>query len=136
MKEKEDEHIKEGSYEGTPFKKQLAELKNELKDEIGALRADTAYQIALDREKIKMFDDYIDLKGRGRRDFDYLSIKLKKEVSKRKRMDYVAICALFDFKSNEEAYRVMKKAIENFPLDLEVKEMKKSNRRKKVLCLR
>lgn len=128
MNKKEDEHIKD-----IPLKMQVAELIKE----VAELRAETNYERGLDRERLSVFYDYMDIKKSGRRDYDWEAAKLKKEVLKRERgMDYRDVRNFLTFKSDKEAYRVMERTIENFPLDIEIKEVKYSNRRKKILLPR
>lgn len=135
MNKKEEEHIKD----------MLSQLEarwearyKKLEEKIAELKADTTYQRGLDREKLKMFDDYMDLKGKGRRDYDNLAIKLKHEILRRRRrgVDYRDVLMLFGFKSPMEAYRVMERTKEMFPEDIITRVIKNSNRNKKVLCPR
>lgn len=133
MNKKEDTYIKDENGGGMPLKNQVAELKKE----IAELRTETNYERALDRERLSVFYDYMSIKEKRRRDYDWEAAKLKKEVSKRKRgMDYRDVRNFLDFKSDIESYRAMDRAIENFPMDLEMKEIKNSNRSKKILCWR
>ena len=132
MDNKEDEHIKDDRKD-IPLKMQVAELIKE----VAELRAETNYERGLDRERLSVFYDYMDIKKSGRRDYDWEAAKLKKEVLKRERgMDYRDVRNFLTFKSDKEAYRVMERTIENFPLDIEMKEVKYSNRRKKILLPR
>jgi len=116
------------------FKKEIDKIKTELAE----FKEDTTYQRGLDRERLKIFDDYIDLKGKERRDYDDLSIKLKNEIVRRRRkgMDYRDIGIFFGFKSPTEAYRVIKRTKENFPEDVIIREIRNSKRRKKIICPR
>jgi hypothetical protein len=132
MDNKEDEHIKDDRKD-IPLKMQVAELIKE----VAELRAETNYERGLDRERLSMFYDYMDIKKSGRRDYDWEAAKLKKEALKRERgMDYRDVRNFLTFKSDKEAYRVMERTIENFPLDIEMKEVKYSNRKKKILLPR
>lgn len=132
MDNNEDEHIKDDRKD-IPLKMQVAELIKE----VAELRAETNYERGLDRERLSVFYDYMDIKKSGRRDYDWEAAKLKKEVLKRERgMDYRDVRNFLTFKSDKEAYRVMERTIENFPLDIEMKEVKYSNRRKKILLPR
>jgi hypothetical protein len=132
MNKKEDEHIKDDRKD-IPLKMQVAELTKE----VAELRAETNYERGLDRERLSVFYDYMDIKKSGRRDYDWEAAKLKKEVLKRERgMDYRDVRNFLTFKSDKEAYRVMERTVENFPLDIEMKEVKYSNRRKKILLPR
>lgn len=135
MKEKDVEDIK-------AMLSQLETICEErckkLEAKIAELEADTTYQRGLDRERIEMFDDYMDLKGKGRRDYDNLAIRLKHEILRRRRrgMDYRDVVILFGFKSPTEAYRVMERTKEMFPEDIKIREIKNSKRSKKILCPR
>lgn len=104
-----------------------------LEAELAEFKADTNYQRAIDRESIKLFRDYRDIKGNGRNSFDELAIKLKNEVLKRDSgLDYRDILFLFKFNSHEEAYRLMNRTIKNFPLDTKIVCVKNSRARKKI----
>lgn len=135
MNKEESEHIKDML---SQLETRCEERCKKLEAKIAELKADTTYQRGLDREKIKMFDDYMDLKGKGRRDYDNLAIKLKHEILRRRRrgMDYRDVVILFGFKSPMEAYRVMERTKEMFPEDIITRVIKNSNRNKKVLCPR
>lgn len=116
--------------------KKLEMRCEKLETEMGEFKADMNYQIAVDRESIKLFRDYRDLKRNGRKSFDELAIQLKDEVLRRdKGLDYMAIVFLFDFHSHEEAYRLMDRTIKNFPLDTKI-VFAKNSRKKKTICKR
>jgi hypothetical protein len=133
MDKKEDTYIKDENGGDIPLKNRVAELEKE----VAELRAETNYERGLDRERLSVFYDYMDIKKSGRRDYDWEAAKLKKEVLKRERgMDYRDVRNFLTFKSDKEAYRVMERTIGNYPLDIEMKEVKYSNRRKKILLPR
>lgn len=149
MNEKEDIYKKVERDEYVELILKLFEgLKEDYEKEIDKLKMDVAElekergkhdaRIAWNADKLRAFDDYIDLKTKGRRDYDNLSIELKDEIVRRRRkgMDYRDVVILFRFKTNEEAYRVMERAIKNFPEDVKMREIKNSNKRKKILCPR
>jgi hypothetical protein len=135
MKEKDAMDIKDML---SQLEARCEERCKNLEVKIAELKADTTYQRGLDREKIKMFDDYMDLKGKGRRDYDNLAIKLKHEILRRRRrgMDYRDVVILFGFKSPMEAYRVIERTKEMFPEDVITRIIKNTNRSKKMLCPR
>lgn len=125
--------LNEETNKDIPLKEQVRILRKE----VAELRAETNYERALDRDRLSVFYDYMDIKEKGRRDYDWEAAKLKKEVLKREKgMDYRDIRNFLDFKSDKEAYRVMQRTIEKFSLDIEIKEIRYSNRRKKILCPR
>ena len=85
------------------------------------------------RREIAELREYIQTKDNGRMDFDYLAVMLKKELLKRGRgMDYKSVSDFFHF-SPQEAYRLMEKTIKNFPFDVEIKIIKNSNKKKKII---
>jgi hypothetical protein len=98
-------------------------LKIEYGNEIGKLK-----------KEITELREYLVTKEDSRNDFNYLSVMLKKELLKRERwMDYKNVSDYFHFKSAPEAYRLMDKTTEIFPLDVEIQYIKNGNRRKKVI---
>ena len=103
----------------------IKELKKEMK-ELKEMQGIFAYGQAEDRARITELEMYLDIKNNGgRRDFDLLTIKLKKEVlSRRTGMDYKDILNFFHFKSHEEAFRLMNKTVGNFPLELKLHKNK------------
>ena len=115
-------------------KKEDVHIKLEkLEAKVAELEAETNLQRAIDRKRIAELEESIRTKDNGRMDIDVLSVKLKKVVLKRKRgMDYKEVLNYFDF-SAQQAYRLMEKTVKNFPLDVELKEIKNSNKRKKVI---
>ena len=92
------------------------------------------YEQAIDRQKIADLKLANSAKEGSRRDFDLLTVDLLKAVSKRERgMDYKEIRGLFNFKSNEEAYRIMDLTVKKFPFDAEIREVTYRKRSKKVI---
>lgn len=90
-----------------------------------------------DKQRIADLELTLSTKEAGRRDYDLLAVKLMKEVTGRKRgMDYRDVRSLFCFKSDTEAYRLMQRAITDYPEYIEEREIKNSNRHKKILCPR
>lgn len=95
----------------------VLEAIERLKKEI----ADLKYEQGKDRQRIAELELYINSKNEGRRDFDHLSVKLRKEVFDRKSgMDYKDVLNFFHFKSHEEAFRLMKKTAKKFPGELKL----------------
>lgn len=117
MDKKEDIHIK------------LEKLEVKLAEH----EVETNLQRGIDRRRIAELEEYVHTKDNGRMDFDYLSVKLKKELLKRGGgMDYKNVSDFFHF-SPQEAYRLMGKTVKNFPFDVEIKTIKNGNKHKKVI---
>jgi len=92
------------------------------------------YERAIDRQKIADLKLAIHTKEGSRRDFDLLTVDLLKALSTGERsMGYKEVRALFNFKSNEEAYRIMNLTVKKFPLDVKLKEVKYGKRTRKVI---
>lgn len=104
-----------------------------LEARIAELEAENNLQRAEDRQRIAELEEYIRMRENGRNDTDILSVKLKKIVLKRERgMDYKEIRNVFDF-SPQQAYRLMEKTTKIFPFDVELKKVKNSNKKKKII---
>lgn len=117
MNEKEDIHIKVQA----------------LETKIAKLEAENNLQRAEDRQRIAELEEYIRIRENSRNDTDILSVKLKRIILKRERgMDYKEIRNVFDF-SPQQAYRLMEKTAKIFPFDVEIKEVKNSNKKKKII---
>lgn len=81
---------------------QITELQKENKN--------SAYQLALTKQRITKLESYLTTKSESpRRDFALLAVELKKEVLKRGRrgLNYNDTMMMFRFKSPQEAYRLM-----------------------------
>ena len=125
--------MKEETNKSTPLEEQVMILRKE----VAELETKTNYERALDRERLSVFYDYMDIKKTGRRDYDWEASKLKREVLKRTQgMDYRDVRNFLNFKENKEAYRAIDRAGEKFPLDIQIKTIKNSNRSKKIICKR
>lgn len=98
----------------------------DLKKEIIELR----YEQAKDRQRIAELELYLGNKNNGgRRDFDLLSVKLMKEVLRRRKgMDYKDVLNFFRFNANVEAFRLMRKTAKNFPNELKLYKPKVKGR--------
>lgn len=93
-------------------------------------------EMGRDKQRISELHDYIHTKEKGRGDFDYFSIQLRKELLKRGNgMDYKSVSDFFHF-SAQEAYRVMDRASRNFPFEIEVQKIKNGAKRKKIVILK
>lgn len=112
------------------------DIKDELarlKQKISELEEGVNFERALDRRRISDLELYLSNKDdkSGRRDFDFLAIKLVKEVLRRPYgMSYSDVMNYFRFKSHIEAYRLMEKTAMNFPRELELRT--KAGSRKKL----
>ena len=108
-------------------------LKVELADQKTKL-SDFENERGKDRQEISALRLALQTKEGGQRDFDLLTVDLLKAVSKRERgMDYKEVRGLFDFKSNIEAYRIMERTVEKFPLEVKIKGVKYGKKTKKVI---
>lgn len=107
----------------------LSEI-SKLREDISTLR----YEQAKDRQRIAALELYFNSKNNGHRDFDLLAVELLKKLANRKRMDYKDILNSFNFKSHEEAYRLMKKIALKFPYEAKIIHKKIGhNKTKRVL---
>ena len=106
--------------------KELKKRIDKLEKEQARDRENFGNERGMDRQRIADLEEYLDVKNNGgRRDFDLLTIKLKKEVlNRRTGMDYKDILNFFHFKSHEEAFRLMNKTVGNFPLELKLHKNK------------
>ena len=113
-------------------------LIEELKKRIKALEdsmGERNRQRAFDRGNIAELKQYINPKGRTRNDYDILANELMKEVLNRTRgLDYKMVMNLFNFGSREEAYRLMDKTVKKFPLDVGIKHILNSKRKKRLIA--
>lgn len=120
--------------EDTPLKEQVAILEKvvaELKDNIVDIKENGA------RVKQRVIDLELTLRSKEgeRRDFNFLSAKLMREVMKRRRcMDYKDVLSFFHFRSHTEAYRLMERTAANYPDYVKLKDVKKGKTTKKVIC--
>ena len=133
MNKKEDEHIKDDVAQlekrCEKLELQVAEFREKL--------IDLENEWGKDKMRIADLELTLTTKEGGRRDFDFLSVKLMKEVMGRKRgMDYRDVRNFLDFKSDKEAYRIIDRVANNFFSSVEIRVIKNSNRSKKILCRR
>ena len=114
--------------------KKRIEALEEFKEGQTKFTGELAYEQAVDKGNIKILKQYINPKGRTRNDFDILANQLRDEVLNRTRgIDYKTVMSIFNFGSHTEAYRVMDKAVEKFPLDVRIKHILNSNRKKRLI---
>jgi hypothetical protein len=89
----------------------------------------------LEKVVAELKDNIVDSKEGERRDFNFLSAKLMREVMKRRRcMDYKDVLSFFHFRSHTEAYRLMERTAANYPDYVKLKDVKKGKTTKKVIC--
>ena len=112
----------------------IEELKKKV-EEFEEAMGERNRQRAFDRRRIKELELYIKAKSNtNRNDFDILAVQLMKEVINRKKgLDYKTVMKTFNFESPTEAYRLMDRTVKNFPLDVKIKSIKNSSRKKRLI---
>ena len=133
MNKQEDTHIKDESGD-IPLKMQVRLLRKEV-SELNEWRKDRVDEDARKEQRIIDLELTLRAEGTGRRDYNFLSTKLMREIMRRKRcMDYRDIVGFAHFKTDEEAYRLMNRTEKNYPQYVEIRKIKKGRTTKKVIC--
>ena len=106
---------------------EVEKLQEELK-ELREMVVEDRQERAYDRKRIALLEKYKDGKtNNNRRDWNVLRWELKEQVLKERfGMNYKDIRFFSDFKSDPEAYRLMRSTVKQYPLEVKLHKGKGS----------
>jgi hypothetical protein len=133
MIKKEDEHIKVENEKGISLEEEVRLLKKivaDMEKELGKTNDILGHTTKSVTELKQALKD----KNGKRRDYDILSSELMKKIIKKGGYtDYRDVKNIFNFNSNTEARRLMKRTVDNYPDNIGMKVLNSGERRKSVL---